>query len=374
MNLKFKNGKFTIMQVSDPQDLQYTRGTMIRMLNTAYDEFKPDLVVFTGDNILGNHLHDARLLTKYKVKDKASEGEAMKTAIDHICAPLEKRKIPFAMIYGNHDDMNLHTKDEQAEFYRQYKYNLGLDDPDSPDVATYNLPIYSEDGSKIKFNIWMMDSAWKDKELDKCFTDVKAEAVEWYKNKSKKLAAENGGEAVPSIMFQHVPMQEIMELVDVSDEKVEGAIEGKDQLEGKFLKLKNGVTGEMGEQPSFVTNKVGQFEAIKECGDVKAVVTGHDHHNGFEGEFDGIKFIQTPAASFRCYGHQNRGVRMFTVDEATGDFTTKHYTYKDICGNGILQKLSYIWDADDMVKQKIGLIAGTVSVVAVIIALLIALF
>ncbi|MBS7359611.1 MAG: metallophosphoesterase [Oscillospiraceae bacterium] len=374
MNLKFKNGKFTIMQVSDPQDLQYTRGTMIRMLNSAYDQFKPDLVVFTGDNILGNHLHDARLLTKYKVKDKASEGEAMKTAIDHICSPLEKRKIPFAMIYGNHDDMNLHTKDEQAEFYRQYKYNLGLDDPDSPDVATYNLPIYSEDGSKIKFNIWMMDSAWKDKELDKCFTDVKAEAVEWYKNKSKKLTAENGGKAVPSIMFQHVPMQEIMELVDVLDEKVEGSIEGVGPLEGKFLKLKNGVTGELGEQPSFVTNKVGQFEAIKECGDVKAVVTGHDHHNGFEGEFNGIKFIQTPAASFRCYGHENRGVRIFTVDEATGDFTTKHYTYKDICGNGILQKLSYIWDADDMVKQKIGLIAGAVSAVVVIIAVLIALF
>ena len=37
MQLNFKNGKFRIMQVSDPQDLQFVRPTMIRMLNAAYD-------------------------------------------------------------------------------------------------------------------------------------------------------------------------------------------------------------------------------------------------------------------------------------------------------------------------------------------------
>lgn len=60
MNLKFKNGKFVILQVSDPQDLQFVRKTMVKMLDKAYDRISPDLVVFTGDNILGNHLRDAR--------------------------------------------------------------------------------------------------------------------------------------------------------------------------------------------------------------------------------------------------------------------------------------------------------------------------
>ena len=63
MSLKFKNGKFTILQVSDPQDLQYVRKTMMKMLDKAYDRVKPDLIVYTGDNVLGNHFRDARTLT-----------------------------------------------------------------------------------------------------------------------------------------------------------------------------------------------------------------------------------------------------------------------------------------------------------------------
>ena len=61
MKIKFKNGKIRVMQVSDPQDLQFVRPTMIRMLNKAYDTLNPDLIVLTGDNILGNHLCDARI-------------------------------------------------------------------------------------------------------------------------------------------------------------------------------------------------------------------------------------------------------------------------------------------------------------------------
>ena len=84
MSLKFKNGKFTILQVSDPQDLQYVRKTMMKMLDKAYDRVKPDLIVFTGDNVLGNHFRDARTLTPLFVKTKEAEFKAMEIATD-IC-------------------------------------------------------------------------------------------------------------------------------------------------------------------------------------------------------------------------------------------------------------------------------------------------
>ena len=70
---------------------------MMRMLNKAYDDVKPDLIVLTGDNILGNHLCDARFGSKIVIKDKEGEAKAMKTAIDKLVAPIEKRKIPFAI-------------------------------------------------------------------------------------------------------------------------------------------------------------------------------------------------------------------------------------------------------------------------------------
>ena len=53
-----KDGTFKILQVSDPQDLVHPRKAMLQMLNAAYDKLRPDLVLFTGDNILGNHLLD----------------------------------------------------------------------------------------------------------------------------------------------------------------------------------------------------------------------------------------------------------------------------------------------------------------------------
>ena len=364
MNIKFKNGKIRVMQVSDPQDLQVVRPTMIRMLNKAYDTLNPDLIVLTGDNILGNHLCDARFGSKIVIKDKAGEAKAMETAINHLVAPIEERKIPFAMIYGNHDDMNRLTKDEQADMYRKYSTCLGLDDETSPDVATYNLPIYSEDGEKVKFNLWMMDSAWRDKALDRTFSIVKPEAIEWYKKKSAELKEANGGEPVPSLMFQHIPMIEEFELTEECSADAEGAIKGPD---GKYIKLKDSCKGVMGEYICAVDEKTGQMEAMKECGDIKAIVFGHDHCNCFEGVVDGINFIQTACASFRCYGKRYRGVRIFDIDE-NGSYETKFYTYKELMGNGILNELAFIWDADGFLKQKLALIAGGIIGLGAIIA------
>ena len=58
--LKFNaDGKFTILQVSDAQDMHIPRKGMFKMLDKIYDKVNPDLIVLTGDNILGNHIDDA---------------------------------------------------------------------------------------------------------------------------------------------------------------------------------------------------------------------------------------------------------------------------------------------------------------------------
>ena len=66
------SGKLRIMQVSDPQDMKYVRKAMVDMLDKAYDKLKPDLVVFTGDNILGNHLLDARIGSRQIASGRAA--------------------------------------------------------------------------------------------------------------------------------------------------------------------------------------------------------------------------------------------------------------------------------------------------------------
>ena len=363
MKLKFNKGKFVILQVSDAQDLQFVRHTMIRMLNKAYDTVKPDLVVLTGDNILGNHLRDARFGSKKVVHTKDGEYKRMKTAINHIIEPIEKRKIPFAMLYGNHDDMNWITKDEQADIYRAYSTCVGLDNPDkSVDCDTYNLPVYSSDGQSVIYNIWMMDTAWNNNEEDKCYTGMKKEAVEWYKRKSDELKALNNGKIVPSLMFQHIAFPQCMQLMKECKSTDKGAVpffrKGEDE---RYVCLDpKKADGILGEPIVGYELDNGQFDAVKEKGDVQAIVLGHEHKNNYIGVVDGVKVIQSSAASFRCYGDRTRGVRVFVLDENDlSDVHTYFLTYDELCGKSLFSEIAYIWDADGEGKKKAALIAGT---------------
>ena len=90
MALKFKDGKFTILQVSDAQDLQYVRKTMMKMLDKAHDRVKPDLIVLTGDNVLGNHFRDAKVLTPLFVKTKEAEFKAYLSTLSSEAKAKEK--------------------------------------------------------------------------------------------------------------------------------------------------------------------------------------------------------------------------------------------------------------------------------------------
>lgn len=361
MTLKFNNGKFTILQVSDPQDLQFVRKTMVKMLNKAYDRVNPDLVVFTGDNILGNHLRDARFGSRKVILSPEGEYEAMKTAISHVASPVNDRKIPFTMIYGNHDDMNFISKEKQAEIWQSYPNFVGLaDSRDSGDIATFNLPIMSSDGKKIAFNLWLMDSAWLDKAEEKCHTGVKKQAVEWYVNKSCELRKNNGGKPVPSILFQHIPFTEMTRLNTPCDKNDEGAIpffrRGEPE---KYVRLDpTCADGFLGEPIDGCEENHGEFDAVKKQGDVTAAVFGHDHRNNFVAELDGIRIFQSSAASFRCYGNKLRGVRVIEIDENnTSEPKTYFLTYDELCGTGIKSRIDYIWDADGEGKKKAALIA-----------------
>ena len=54
-----KDGKLKIMQISDTQDIDIPREAMIMFMEKALDAEKPDLVVFTGDQIAGGKIETA---------------------------------------------------------------------------------------------------------------------------------------------------------------------------------------------------------------------------------------------------------------------------------------------------------------------------
>ncbi len=352
MALEFKNGKFKIMQVSDPQDMHYPRRSMIKMLDKAYDELKPDLVVFTGDNVLSNHLLDARLGNKKVAEGFEATKVRMKKSLDVILAPLEKRGIPFTMIFGNHDDMCCMTKEEIIDLYREYSGFVGLVDTyGNGDVGTHNILICSDD--KPKFNLWMMDTSRQDKDRGEGRECVSAAAVEWYVKTSNELKEANGGEPVYSLMFQHIPVSEIVDCIEPCHKTDYGAVKNYDTDTYVRLKYEKVNSGRLYEPTPGCEENYGQFEAVKQQGDVLSLVYGHHHMNMFDITHEGVRMIQTPAASFRCYGNSLRGVRMFELDESAPDtFETKHYTYFDLVGKTPSTMLSYFIDADDLEKPR----------------------
>lgn len=293
--LAFNNGQLKIVVFADCQDDSIADGRMIKMINDALDAEKPDLVVFTGDNV--------------------SQGTAVlnRAAIRQIIDPIEKRGIPFAVTFGNHDGEH-YSKEKMLEFYRTFNGCLSYDaDPELTGTGTCNIPVYSSNGDEIAYNIWMIDSNMYDSE-NGGYDHVHADQIEWYKKTSEALEAQVG-KKVNSMMFQHIVVPEVMECLkdipEVTDENVK-VYNGKNYI----LELNDNASGYLGEFPCPATVNGGQFDAICERGDVVGIVTGHDHINSFIGSYAGVDFIQIPACTFQSYGSDEiRGYGVITINE-----------------------------------------------------------
>ena len=185
--LKFReDGSFTILQITDTQDTQWPSPNCLTLIQKALDESKPDLVVFTGDQL------------KNYDSDFGSTGHEwkVKMALGAIVKPIVARGIPFALTFGNHDSYLNVTLEEQVKMLQKYDGCLVVDEgPAISGCGNYNLPILSSDGTRTAFNLFLLDS-----NQDVVLQDQ----IDWYISKSNELKAANGGIPVPSIEFQHI--------------------------------------------------------------------------------------------------------------------------------------------------------------------------
>lgn len=319
-----EDGKFKIMQISDTQDIDVPREATIKFMEKALDAEKPDLVVFTGDQLAGN-------------KIKTAEG--VYSGIEAILKPVVERGIKFTFVFGNHDSGGNCpvSRDEQFEYYTTFSGCLAYDaDPDLYGTGNHNLPIYASSGSDIKFNLWMIDSNDSD-EVNGGYDYVHQDQIDWYEKTSRELE-EKTGHLVPSIVFQHIIVPEVAELMLDSPFEEESTITKNINGENKLLMLDyTKASGLMLEFPCPSKTNSGQFASWKERGDVIAATFGHDHINTFMGNVDGIDLIMCPGITFQSYGRYiTRAVRIFELDENDPwSYDTHLYKYTDAFGWGI---------------------------------------
>lgn len=326
--MKFNSdGTFKIMQITDMQEIPAISPDTLALLEAAVEAEKPDLVVYTGDQIKGYGV-------TYKGKGKELENAVAKT-ISALLEPVTKRNIPFAVTFGNHDrQVGISNKDQFEHIYKSLPNCIGEQAKGIDGGGTYSIPIKASDHSdKDIFNLYLFDSG----------TDAKGGGyepfdtgiIEWYKKTRDELKEKNG-DYVPSIVFQHIPLPEYYNVLTRVKKNEKGAIRAFRTHKNEFYKLGDTCgSGDMLEEPPSIPDiNNGEFDAISECGDVLAVFVGHDHKNSFVGKYKNIDLGFTQSSGFNVYGNRTkRGVRCIVLDEKNPNtYKTYTRTYDELVG------------------------------------------
>ncbi len=303
--LKFReDGTFRIMQISDAHFTDQVYPEVVEFINKALDDYKPDFVVFTGDNVTGGWFMSTPLSVKY--------------AIDKLVSPVADRKIPFTAIFGNHDWQTVTPKRLQIKFYQKYEscmMEIGYSYLHR--TANQNILVKSSDGTRDAYNLWFIDSGTKD--IEDKMQPVLEQQIDWYKKTATELKEKNGGQVIPSLLFQHIPIYEVNKLFKKVEAGTEGAVNcSKEYGENTFYVVdEEKATGTLGQGPGLPYRNSGEYDAFVQMGDVKGVFFGHDHKSDYCGVTDdGIMLCASRTVGFQSNGDGGkRGVRIIDINE-----------------------------------------------------------
>ena len=309
------NGYTNILEASDGE-----------IAVATYAAEKPDLVIFTGDQIKGYS-------KKFKKDPAIIEG-----TIDTLVEPIAKRNIPFMVTYGNHDAQCGVDNRGQYKFYAKYDNFISGDLRNADDVGTADIQIYLSTEDKPVFELYIIDSHGKAKDCAGYAPGDKKQ-IEWYVSRREQLKAENG-DYLPSLVFQHIPVPEFFDVIKKVPKGTKGAVPAYGAHENEYFVLNDETIAEGGfmlESPASPDVNTGEFEAMSEKGDVLGIYVGHDHNNSFVVKYKGVDLGYTQGAGFNVYGPgENRGVRIFELDEtAPREYKTHIATFKELCGTKI---------------------------------------
>ena len=306
------DGKLKILHVADPHlanDKHFD--SSIWVIAEACDVEKPDLVVLTGDN------------TK-----PYEDPEETKRIINSLMNIFESRNIPVAVTFGNHDsEAGPMTRADIMEYYKTFSCVITAEEADAfHNCATFNIPVLASDSDDVKFNIWVFDSGDYDGEEPRHYDRVRTEQIEWYKDVSAKLREENGGETVNSVVFQHIIVPEIYDVLKKVDSKKPYVIKHI-YNEDEYYMFDETQTnyGTLNEKPCPGYINDGQFDALVENGDVLAMFTGHDHTNAFGVRNQSIDIYTSPMTRYKGLAYTTQyGYRVVEIDENdTSSYTTR---------------------------------------------------
>ncbi|MBP3330761.1 MAG: metallophosphoesterase [Clostridia bacterium] len=302
------DGKFTVLQISDPQDDMYPAYELDGFIRKAIETVNPDFIVLSGDIVEDSRagdISDDKIFQEgvYVDGDYEKTLENVKTAVKHVFTPIEEAGIYYTIAQGNNDYKSGISNEDWLEIYASYPHCITVDmsNDEEGKIDSY-VEIQKYSSEEIGYGIWALDNG-------RGFTEGQKE---WFKNK------DTGN--VPSVVFEHIPTDDVGNLFEKCNIWDEGALSG----DGGFYRLNK----EIASGVNYVTYTAGttdEFLMWKDKG-VKGAFFGHIHTDGFTGTYNGITLGLTYGCQFSKAGPY--GVREIVLSE-DGSFETNLYVYEN---------------------------------------------
>jgi len=296
-----------------------------RYIEDAIKKTDPDLIIMTGDLIYGEF---------------DDSGEVFKGLISY----MESFDIPWAPIFGNHDNESMMGVSWQCEQLEQAE-NCLFKRNNLTGNGNYSIGIV-QDGELIK-TVFMMDSngctnAFKDgygalneagqpltyNEGEKIKTDIGfgADQIDWLEDTSKVIDAATGG-TVGKLLAFHIPISQFANGANESGYQSSFALDNSQLFTiGKDVTAQNGDFGTKGEAFKGIHTEYGLWEILKNH-HFEGVFCGHSHKNSVSILYDGIRLtFGLKTGTFDRYLESELGGTKITVNKDL--FEVEHIYYK----------------------------------------------
>lgn len=267
------DGTFKILQMSDTHYLAIPDTKGMALIGSLLDIEKPDFVVVNGDCLSGNAANGSRTV------------EDVTQAISHVAEPMEQRKTPWAITFGNHDQehsVTSHlTKEDTLNLYASHPYNLNAGwQRGLHGAGNKNLLIWNADHTAPVFAIWLIDSN-DEAEARR----IHADQVVWYYQTSVALE-EKYGHKIPGLMFCHIGLPEVRDLITAT------------KIAAPHVSTPD-PNAPPRPRPPMVNG--GLFSTVLDRGDVKGIFFGHTHEYNFAHDWMGVMLGYDSVAAYRGY-------------------------------------------------------------------------
>lgn len=278
----------------------FLEDSIFTYVDKAVEQANPHLIILGGDTVEG------------VFDDNGADWEAI---VNHI----DSYKIPWALVFGNHERESLAGTVWQTAMLYQSDYCLFA----SADVSgDSNYTIALRQGGEYKYILWMLDTngtnpQWVEGNPNKdtivTQTGLQNDQLRWMKDTAAAITYDLGM-PIPSLLFMHVPPQMAEDALlnyypDYFDLPFSPNTE-TDFGTATELPVGGGSTG---------------LKEVVETMNAKGMFFAHQHQVALSIMNDGIRYTWGLKTGVNSYNDRNLlGSTLITVDEQTNDFTVTY--------------------------------------------------